>query len=117
MLNATRCSLLDHPRLVSQLCSLERRTSRGGQDSIDHAPSAHDDICNAVAGVLLLAGQHAPMKVSQSHSKDRGGWSAAMLINSRRRRSEPKPPSRRPQTLAAVCRTPEVPKPAGEGLP
>ena len=39
LLNARRCSLLDHPRLVSQLCGLERRVSRGGRDSIDHAPS------------------------------------------------------------------------------
>jgi hypothetical protein len=64
MLNATRCSLLDHPRLISQLCSLERRTSRGGRDSIDHAPGAHDDLANAVAGALLLVGAHPPMRVS-----------------------------------------------------
>ena len=32
---------------------LERRTSRGGRDSIDHAPGAHDDLPNAVAGVLV----------------------------------------------------------------
>ena len=64
MLNATRCALLDHPRLVSQLCGLERRTSRGGRDSIDHAPGAHDDLANAVAGALLLVGAHPPMRVS-----------------------------------------------------
>jgi hypothetical protein len=57
LLNARRCSLLDHPRLVSQLCGLERRVSRGGKDSIDHAPppSAHDDVANAVAGALAEA--------------------------------------------------------------
>jgi hypothetical protein len=44
MLNATRCALLDHQRLISQLCGLERRTSRGGRDSIDHAPGGHDDV-------------------------------------------------------------------------
>lgn len=65
MLNATRCALLDHPRLVSQLCGLERRTSRGGRDSIDHAPGGHDDVANACSGALLLAGTHAPMRVSQ----------------------------------------------------
>ena len=65
MLNATRCVLLDHPRLVSQLCGLERRTSRGGRDSIDHTPGGHDDVANAVAGALLLVGQHAPMHVNQ----------------------------------------------------
>ena len=52
LLNSQRVDLLDHARLVTQLCSLERRTARSGKDSIDHAPGAHDDIANAVAGVL-----------------------------------------------------------------
>ena len=46
--------MLDHPRLVNQLVSLERRTARGGRDSIDHAPGAHDDIANVVAGVSAM---------------------------------------------------------------
>ena len=58
ILNAGRCRLLDLPRLIAQLCGLERRTARGGRDSIDHAPGAHDDIANVVAGVLVMtAGQ------------------------------------------------------------
>ena len=40
---------------MTQLTSLERRTARGGRDSIDHAPGAHDDIANAVAGALVTA--------------------------------------------------------------
>ena len=44
--------LVDHPKLVNQLASLERRTARGGRDSIDHAPGAHDDVANSVAGVV-----------------------------------------------------------------
>jgi hypothetical protein len=56
LLNAGRCELLDHARLIAQLCSLERRTARGGRDSIDHPPHAHDDVANAVAGALVLAG-------------------------------------------------------------
>lgn len=44
--------LIDNARLVNQLCGLERRTARGGRDSIDHAPGAHDDVCNAVAGLV-----------------------------------------------------------------
>jgi hypothetical protein len=57
VLNAGRIELLDHSRLVAQLLGLERRTARGGRDSIDHAPGAHDDVANAVAGVAaLLAG-------------------------------------------------------------
>ena len=51
-INSRRVSLLDNARLVSQLTSLERRTSRGGRDLIDHAPGSHDDLSNAVAGVL-----------------------------------------------------------------
>jgi hypothetical protein len=67
LLNGRRCLLLDHPRLVAQLCGLERRVSRGGKDSIDHAPSpsAHDDVANAVAGALLLANTRRPMQISQ----------------------------------------------------
>ena len=49
-LNSGRVELLDHARLLAQLCGLERRTARGGRDSIDHAPGAHDDVANAVAG-------------------------------------------------------------------
>lgn len=52
-LNSGEVDLLDEQRLVAQLCGLERRTSRGGRDSIDHAPGSHDDIANAVAGCLV----------------------------------------------------------------
>ncbi len=47
------CTLLDNPRLVAQFCGLERRTARGGRDSIDHKPGAHDDLANAAAGCLV----------------------------------------------------------------
>ena len=49
-LNACTIELLDNERLVKQLCALERRTSRGGRDSIDHPPKGRDDVINAVAG-------------------------------------------------------------------
>jgi hypothetical protein len=58
-LNSGRVELLDHPKMLAQLCGLERRTARGGRDSIDHAPGAHDDIANAVAGALLMAMRQA----------------------------------------------------------
>ena len=45
------------PRLAAQLCSLERRTARGGKDSIDHPPGGHDDLANAVAGVAAILTQ------------------------------------------------------------
>ncbi len=55
LLNSGRVELLDVPRLHAQLLALERRTARGGRDSIDHAPGAHDDVINAAAGALVLA--------------------------------------------------------------
>ena len=63
-LNAKRVELLDIPRLVSQLCSLERRAARGGRDSIDHAPGGHDDLANAVAGAAALALGHQGIVVT-----------------------------------------------------
>jgi hypothetical protein len=54
-INSGRIDLLDEPRSIAQLCSLERRTSRGGRDSIDHPPNGHDDVSNAVAGAFSLA--------------------------------------------------------------
>jgi hypothetical protein len=55
LLNSARIDLLDHPRLINQLMGLERRSVRGGRDSIDHAPGGHDDICNSVAGLASIA--------------------------------------------------------------
>jgi hypothetical protein len=55
LLNSRKCQLLDNRRLISQLHGLERRTARGGKDSIDHSPGQHDDVANAVAGALVLA--------------------------------------------------------------
>jgi hypothetical protein len=54
-LNAGRVELLDHKILRAQLEGLERRVSRGGRDSIDHAPGARDDVANAAAGALVTA--------------------------------------------------------------
>ena len=56
-----RVRLLDSPRLVNQLISLERRTSPAGRDRIDHGPGPHrhDDIANAVCGALVGAARPA----------------------------------------------------------
>jgi hypothetical protein len=51
-LNSRKVDLLDHERLAAQLVGLERRTARGGRDSIDHAPGSHDDVANCVAGMV-----------------------------------------------------------------
>ena len=55
LLNSGRVSLLDNRRMVAQFVGLERRTSRAGKDSVDHGQGGHDDVANAVAGVLTLA--------------------------------------------------------------
>jgi hypothetical protein len=56
LLTSGRVELLDHPKLATELLGLERRTARGGRDSIDHSPGGHDDLANAAAGALVLAG-------------------------------------------------------------
>jgi hypothetical protein len=47
LLNAGRVDLIDNARLVTQMVGLERRVSRSGKDSIDHAPGGHDDVGDA----------------------------------------------------------------------
>jgi len=51
LINSGQLELPDLPRLVAQICGLERRTARGGRDSIDHAPGAHDDLANVALGL------------------------------------------------------------------
>ena len=73
-----KIALLDHPRLIPQLCGLERRIARSGKDSIDHAPGAHDDIANAVAGALVRveASRRAPQLLMSSLPMNRTDYSA-----------------------------------------
>ncbi|SDU29261.1 hypothetical protein [Halopseudomonas salegens] len=56
LLNSGQVELPPLPVLHQQLVGLERRTSRGGRDSIDHAPGGHDDLANAVAGCAVHIG-------------------------------------------------------------
>jgi hypothetical protein len=53
-LNSRLVDLLDNPRLLSQLISLERHTTSVGRDRVDHPPRQHDDVANACAGALTL---------------------------------------------------------------
>lgn len=53
VLNACRVELPRNDRLLAQLVSLERRTSRGGRDSVDHSPGGSDDLANVVAGLAV----------------------------------------------------------------
>jgi hypothetical protein len=65
--NARRVELLDNSRLVAQLVGLERRVGRGGRDSVDHGPGAHDDVANACAGAIdMVLGKARSATVSSS---------------------------------------------------
>jgi len=44
-------------KLIVQFAGLERKTSKQGRDSVNHAPGAHDDRANAAAGLIALNGQ------------------------------------------------------------
>jgi hypothetical protein len=55
LINSCRIELPDNRRCIAQICSLERRTARGGKDSIDHPPGQHDDLANVVAGVVSIS--------------------------------------------------------------
>jgi hypothetical protein len=90
LINSRQVELLDHPRCVAQLCSLERRAGRGGRDSIDHPPGSHDDVCNAVAGVLVAASARRRYDTSLNWVTDDVGaseapeeqWARQQLLNS-----------------------------------
>src|SRR5262249_1023098 len=76
-INAGTVHFLDNERLILQLTGLERRTSRSGKDSIDHAPNGHDDVANCVAGVVNMAlvkdaPLHIPANVLQWSRLPRG---------------------------------------------
>jgi hypothetical protein len=55
-LNSGRVDLLDDPRSIQQICGLEAHTARAGKDKVDHAPGAHDDLANAIAGLVARVG-------------------------------------------------------------
>jgi hypothetical protein len=86
LLNSGGIVLPRSDRLVNQIVSLERRTTRAGRDSIDHAPNAHDDLANCVAGVAdLLAHREdlnqidlgEPQQVDRGPSGAGAMWGAA----------------------------------------
>ena len=54
LLTSQMVELVDQPRLIQQIVGLERRTARGGRNSIDHGPNGHDDLSNVVAGVCAM---------------------------------------------------------------
>ena len=54
LVNTGAVELLDEPTLRNQLLALQRRSVRGGRDSIDHPSGGHDDVANAAAGAVVL---------------------------------------------------------------
>ncbi len=58
-INSRKVDLVEDARLIAQIVGLERRTARGGKDSIDHAPNVHDDLANSVAGVVAALASSA----------------------------------------------------------
>jgi hypothetical protein len=81
-LNSGRVELLDVPRLHAQFVGLERRTARGGRDSIDHAPGGHDDLINSAAGALVQA---ANKPKSTRLTWGTPGWRCGGRVTGRRR--------------------------------
>lgn len=59
-LQAGRIELPPDDKLERQFITLERRTTRGGRDIIDHAPGAHDDRANAAAGLIACLATQKP---------------------------------------------------------
>lgn len=59
LVNSRSTEMLDaihHKRGVNQFANLERRVGHTGKDSVDHPSGGHDDIANAIAGVLVHSG-------------------------------------------------------------
>jgi hypothetical protein len=50
-----RVELLDSPRAVNQIASLERRNRSGGRPSIDAPVGQHEDVANSIAGAVSIS--------------------------------------------------------------
>jgi hypothetical protein len=73
LINTSMVELLDIPTMRTQLLALQRRSVRGGKDSIDHPSGGHDDLANACAGALchvVGVGVKAKRRVRWSFGED-----------------------------------------------
>lgn len=61
--------LIDFPRLTSQLRQLERRTSPGGRDRVNHPPGGQDDVANSALGALWLASKKPSRVIDRSRPR------------------------------------------------
>lgn len=80
--NSGQVELPPDERLIKQFAGLERRTARGGRDSIDHPPGGHDDRANVVSGLMqatkaakdfIFLCSAAPNGTTQTANPARGG--------------------------------------------
>jgi hypothetical protein len=63
--NSGTVELPEVVELLRELRGLERRRGASGRDHVDHRPGAHDDLANAVAGVVsLVAGERRRPKLA-----------------------------------------------------
>jgi len=55
LINSDAVELLDHPRVINQLCALERRVGPSGKDAIvaQRGNDGHGDAANSVAGAIV----------------------------------------------------------------
>jgi hypothetical protein len=72
LINSGAVDLLRNERIVQQLIALERRTTRGGRDTVDHGPGGHDDLANAVAGALCYVPAAARLDRPQGYVDHQG---------------------------------------------
>lgn len=64
LFSAGRARLLDNPKLIGQLCALERRQTPT-RDRVDHPARGHDDEANAACGAMAMAAQGSGVVVGK----------------------------------------------------
>ena len=96
LVNSRGVDLLDSDRLVTQLVGLERRVARGGKDSVDHGPGAHDDIANAVAGAIVRASKLPNGDAFRHHSGPMQTTANLGHLNMKTGRAYGRPPPAQP---------------------
>jgi len=74
LLTTARIELPPDPRLRLELLSLERRTARGGRDSVDHRPGSHDDLANAVALAAWAASRSLAAQDGETLAIESPAW-------------------------------------------
>jgi hypothetical protein len=62
--NSGRVQLPDLPDLLRELRGLERRRGPSGRDRVDHRPGGHDDLANAIAGLVSMLTTERPVRAA-----------------------------------------------------